>query len=433
MAEIFPFRALRYNPARVEVSRAVTQPYDKITPAMQARYYEASPYNLVRIILGRQQPEDGEGSNVYTRAAQSLADWRREGVLAPDEQPSLYAYSQRFRVPGSGRELERRGFIALGRVLPYAAGVVYRHEQTLAKPRADRLNLLRATRAHCGQIFMVYSDPQKKAEAALRWEGDPEICVTDELGVRHAVWKLSQRERIEAVVTAMRDKKLIIADGHHRYETALAYAEEQGASPPRAQRDAKDRPAAHELVMMTLVNMDSEGLVILPTHRVVFGLAGFDADLLLRSLWGYFQIEQLPAAMDALQLTEKLANAGGSAFVAVTRNDRYLLRAKDDGGLLDGVSSRQRQLDLVRLHKVVLEHVLGLSEEDIRQQKHVAYYRDAAEAMSRVREDGNVAFLVNPVSMQQVREVAFAGEVLPQKSTDFYPKMLSGLTIYAMD
>ncbi|HEU5452158.1 MAG TPA: DUF1015 domain-containing protein [Terriglobales bacterium] len=458
MAEIFPFRGLRFNPARVEVALAVTQPYDKITPAMQARYYDASPYNLVRIILGRSEAEDSEGSNVYTRAAEYFRDWREQEILRAEDEPAIYAYSQRFAVPGGTRELERRGFIALGRVVPYREGVVYRHEQTLAKPRADRLNLLRATRAHFGQIFMVYSDPEKKVEAALQVEREPDICVTDEYGVRHSVWRVVERERIQAVVAAMSDKKLIIADGHHRYETALAYAEEtraaggapaaaeiretQATAPARApgptQYENVSRSGkypAHELVMMTLVNMDAEGLVILPTHRVVFGLPGFDADLLLRSLWGYFQIEQLPASLDAAQLTAKLAEAGreGSAFVAVTRNDRYLLRAKDDGGLLDAVSPRQRQLDLVRLHKVVLEHVLGLSEDDIRQQRHVSYYRDAGEAIARVRQDANVAFLVNPVTIEQVREVALAGEVLPQKSTDFYPKMLSGLTIYALD
>ena len=433
MAEIFPFRALRYNPARVELTRVVTQPYDKITPALQARYYDASPYNLVRIILGRREPGDSEAGNVYTRAAEHFREWRREGVLLADAQPSIYLYIQKFAVPGDGGERERRGFIALGPVVPYTAGIVFRHEQTLAKPRADRLNLLRATRAHFGQIFVLYSDPEHRVDSLLASRREPDLCVRDDQGVQHALWQVADAEKIAAVQAAMAEKKLIIADGHHRYETALAYRDELAAAPLDKQAHAESAP--YQRVMMTFVNMDAQGLIILPTHRVVFGLPGFDADLLLRSLWGYFHIESLPAGLEPGQLTARLGDAGrqGTAFVLVTRNDRYLLRSKGDGGLLDGISQRQRTLDLVRLHKIILEHVLGLSEDDIQQQRHIAYYRDVGEAIARVRNDGNAAFLVSPASIEQVRDIAFAGEVLPQKSTDFYPKMLSGLTIYALD
>src|SRR5215831_1531455 len=167
MAHIVPFRALRYDPKRVNPAAVITQPYDKITPEGQDRYYAISPYNLVRLILGKREPADNEQQNVYSRAANFFSDWRRQGIFLQDPQPSLYVYSQRFTVPGTSTMAERRGFIALGRVEDYSAGVVFRHEQTLAKPKADRLQLLRSTRAHFGQIFMLYSDPSAEIETAL--------------------------------------------------------------------------------------------------------------------------------------------------------------------------------------------------------------------------------------------------------------------------
>src|SRR5690348_10503714 len=229
MAHIEPFRALRYDPARVVLPNVVTQPYDKITPEMQNRYYAASPYNLVRIILGKQPSGDHPGENTYTRAAGFFRDWRRQGMFLQDLQPSIYVYSQRFAIPGGNQEAERRGFIALGRIEDYSAGIVFRHEQTLAKPKADRLNLLRATRAHFGQIFMLYSDPSAEIEGILAPSGDPDIQVRDEYGVLHRVWRVLDPTLIELVRGKMRDKKLIIADGHHRYETALTYRNERRA------------------------------------------------------------------------------------------------------------------------------------------------------------------------------------------------------------
>ncbi len=454
MANVFPFRAWRYNPEKVPLGRAVTQPYDKITPDMQARYYAASPYNLVRIILGKRQASDDERNNVYTRAADYFQRWRAEGVLKQDAEPSLYVYAQRFAVPGSDRTLERRGFIGLGQIYDYDQGVVFRHEQTLAKPKADRLELLRATRAHFGQIFMLYSDPERRVERALAPTCAPTMEVRDEYGVEHRVWRVTDPQALAQAQQAMADKKLIIADGHHRYETALSYrnerrAQEHAAVPsPAVAHRGKETPAhtapaatmqsaeaGYERVMMTFVNMDAEGLVILPTHRVVFGLPAFDQDLMLRSVWGYFEVEKAPSEPAAM--LSRLTEAGQEriAIAAVTATDSFLLRARPNASdsLLQSFSSRQRQLDVVHLHKVLLEHVLGISEEDIRQQKHVAYYRDPGEAIGRVRQGANLAFLLNPVRMEQVRDIAFAGEVLPQKSTDFYPKLLSGLTTYALD
>src|SRR5438552_6107702 len=270
MAHIEPFRALRYDPARFALSSVVSQPYDKITPEMQDRYYASSPYNLVRIILGKQQTGDHPGENTYTRAAEFFRDWRRQGIFLQDTQPSVYVYSQRFAIPGGNREAERRGFIALGRLEDYSARVVFRHEQTLAKPKADRLDLLRATRAHFGQIFMLYSDPSLEIETALASSEAPIIELKDEYGVLHQVWRISEPGILDVVGTKMRDKKLIIADGHHRYETALNYRNERRATAAAAGASHGDaggsrsssqsqEPPAYEFAMMTFVNMDSPG------------------------------------------------------------------------------------------------------------------------------------------------------------------------------
>ena len=462
MADIYPFRALRYDSNRVSPSSVVTQPYDKISPAMQDRYYDASPYNLVRIILGKSTAHNNDADNVYTRAAASLKNWRREGVLQQDPKPAIYYYTQRFTVPasaigahGAPVEFERRGFIAAGRIHDYTDGVVFRHEQTLAKPKSDRLNLLRTTKAHFGQIFMLYSDPhdeigmllensvlevspggtrQSAADAVLSVE--PDIAVTDEYGVFHRVWCVSDPKVVEAVQKKMQDKKLIIADGHHRYETALNYRNERRAaatSPHKPKEGSNGAP--FELVMMTLVNMDSRGLVILPTHRVVHSLKNFEREKFLERARKFFEV--VPFSGSCEQKMARLHEAGGhgTTLLAASGDECFLMHFRPDSAdeVLKSVPQLQRQLDVVALHKVVLEHVLGLSEESIRNQENISYHREPEEALKKVKEGANIAFLMNPIKMEQLREITFAGGVLPQKSTDFYPKMLSGLTIYDVE
>jgi uncharacterized protein (DUF1015 family) len=466
MAHIVPFRALRYDPARVSISQVVTQPYDKITPEMQDAYYAASPHNLVRVILGKEHASDQVRENRYSRAAQFFQDWRQQGIFLQDEEPSLYLYIQRFTVPGlgsSGRrpigsgetsELERRGIIALGRIEDYSAGVVFRHEQTLAKPKADRLELLRATRAHFGQLFMLYSDPEGEIDGLLKPGHGPDLETRDEYGVWHGVWKITDPVLVHLVRDKMREKKLVIADGHHRYETALNYRNERRkhrdavSQAVNAAGHANTRPgieelgselaAPHELVMMTLVNMDSPGLVILPTHRVVHGLESFSASAFRQGASAYFSIEEVDASVDAARAAVILREAGriGTAILAVAEDRVFLLdRPKPvPSDVFAGLSLRQQSLDVVQLHKCLLEGVLGISEDAVREQKNVRYIRDIGEGMAQVRGGAaNVAFLMNPARMAQVRDIAFAGEVLPQKSTDFYPKLLTGLTIYALE
>ena len=443
MARIYPFRALRYNPGMVRVEDVVTQPYDKISPAMQQAYYQRSLYNLVRIILGLPELFDEPGSNdVYSRAARDFADWRRMGVLAQEKDACIFAYSQRFTVPGSDGEVhERRAFIALGEVCDYSMQVVFRHEQTLSRPMSDRLKLLRATRAHFGQIFMLYSDPGLTAEKMLfSGSSAPEIEVTDEYGVTHRVWKVSDMSTINILLGAMEDKKLIIADGHHRYETALQYAAERTRpSVGRTERNLANtiaQPAYPEAAaMMTFVNMDSTGITILPTHRVVFGLTGFIAAEFLERAKQFFVVSPVNASEPA-QLTRLLAGQTGTAFISVTGLGYHLLTPRPEAveETMAGIPERQRKLDLTQLHSLVLERLLGITPEAIREQRNLRYVREAGDVLDQVSSgQADVAFLTNPITLSQLREVAFAGEVMPQKSTDFYPKVLSGLAIYALD
>src|SRR5947209_11322233 len=361
MAHIEPFRALRYDPARVALYQAVTQPYDKITPEMQDRYYSISPYNLVRIILGKRNASDDEKDNPYTRASAHFNDWRHQGVFLQDAEPSIYRYSQQFRVPGTNATAERAGFIALGKVEDYSAGVVFRHEQTLAKPKADRLDLLRATRAHFGQIFMLYSD-NGEIEALLSPDGLPIIEVTDEYGVLHRAWKVSDSGVINLITGNMRDKKLIIADGHHRYETALNYRNERRSTAAAAATGAPRESSAetsllrpnygedapYEMAMMTFVNMNSRGLVILPTHRVVHGLAAFSAESLAAGARAYFTVDEIDASIDAPRAIAILREAGasGTALLAVTASRVYLMHSPKAlaSQACAGLSSRQQAL-----------------------------------------------------------------------------------------
>jgi uncharacterized protein (DUF1015 family) len=470
MARIYPFRALRYDTNRVRMEDVVTQPYDKISPEMQQRYYERSPYNLIRIILGKHEPWDTDHDNVYTRAAHYLHDWRREHILAEEAEPALYGYSQTYTVPGTSAAAgdqetrERRGFIALGHLYDYADKVVYRHEQTFPKHKSDRLALFKATRAYCEQIYMLYSDPAFTAEklifgssAAGADSGSPaDLQITDEYNVVHRLWRLTDPSLINLIVTAMADKKLLIADGHHRYETSVEYAKLRSAQLhlPFNQRHPDDEspseladenghpqlptPAYPEAaMMMTFVNMDAPGITILPTHRVVFGLEDFSSPDFIIKASAFFDITELHDST----ITGKVAQATldrvpGPAFLAVTGDGNYLLLPKPDAIAteLADISPRQRQLDVVQLHTLLLNKLLNLDPDSVRDLRNLRYLRDADEAITQVqRGEANITFLIKPVTLDQLKEVSFSGEVMPQKSTDFYPKLLSGLAIYALD
>jgi uncharacterized protein (DUF1015 family) len=433
LARIYPFHPLRYTAKAGPLANVVTQPYDKISPAMRSRYLALSPFNLVRVILGEQTPTDSDADNIYTRAAQHLDSWTASGILQRDSEPGIFPYFQEFNEPDTGERLVRKGFIALGAVEEYSAGIVHRHEQTLSGPKKDRLELLRHTHAHFGQLFMLYPDKDRVIDALLdeAAAAAPLAEVTDEYGAVHRIWKIAGAAMIQQL---MADKRLLIADGHHRYETALNYRNEcrtaAGAN--------SDREAAYEFVMMTFVNMNDPGLLVLPTHRVVHSLESFSVDDFQKTSREFFEVEEVDSALDGARATELLRERGraGTALLAVTPNRAFVLHSPKAAGakFFAGLSARQRALDVVQLHKCLLEGVLKLSEESIRNQQNLSYLRDASESLAQVRKGAaNIAFLMNPCPVSQVRDIALAGEVMPQKSTDFYPKLLSGLTAYALD
>ncbi len=412
MALIKAFQPYRYSSAAGDPAKLVTQPYDKISPEMQAKYLAASPYNLVRIILGERRPSDNSSDNVYTRAAGYLNDWIQKGVLAQDPAPGLYAYFQEFQVPDSGERLTRKGFIGLGKIEDYEAGVVFRHEHTLSGPKKDRLEVLRHTRAHFGQIFMLYPDREAAVDRELdaAAQSKPILDVVDDHGARHLLYAIADPARIARIQELMGSMKLLIADGHHRYETALNYRNENPGDP------------AAQYVMMTFVNMYSPGLKILATHRVLRNLKGFSAPELIANVkapWWAKSFDSIAELKEALRLPTPQSIRVG----AVSSDGIWLLmRPREDG-----------ELDVPMLHTEILGDWLGIGEEAVREESHIQYVRGMDAAIAEVREKGaQIAFLLEATPIDDMARIAFAGGVMPQKSTDFYPKLLSGVTIYKL-
>ncbi len=540
MAQVYPFPAYRYNASKVAYDRVLTQPYDKISPSMQEKYYAADPHNLIAVEKGRVLPGDTPLSvpnekNVYTRAAEALHDWIREQIVVQDTRPCFYSYTQEYTVPGTadaigkGERRTRRGFIGAGKLEEYSANVVFRHEHTLSGPKADRLELLRHTGMHTGQLFLLYSDAERlidtilsEAEAAA----PPATELTDEYGVIHRLWVVWEPERVEAIRAAMTGQQLVIADGHHRYETALNFRNERRKQSAREQglperAEAQDStatdispfgtsPAAnpsagnpatanspsgghvggaaasvataaaaslatgvagpgaaaagsiavepvvdgagalnaapYEAAMMTFVNTRTEGLTILPTHRVVANLPDFSWPNMRRYLEPWFAAEVfsftdattkaetrgrfLHRLIEARELRAigvyPAGEAGKGAFYVLTlRPGANLVE------LLPTVSPLQRELDVVLLHDGILEPALGITLQAATAEKNLTYEREASAALDAVdRGAAQVAFLLNACSVDQVWEIATAGEVMPQKSTDFFPKLMSGITMY---
>ncbi|MGI8743963.1 MAG: DUF1015 domain-containing protein [Bryobacteraceae bacterium] len=411
MANLHPFQPYRYSSKAGPLETLVTQPYDKISPAMQTRYLSLNPHNLVRVILGERFPSDTDQNNVYTRAAQYLNDWIRDGILVQEDRPSFYAYSQEFTLPDSDEKLRRQGLIGLCALEEYQKGVVHRHEQTLTGPKKDRTELLNHTRAHFGQIFMLYPDPELAVDRLLEQaaRNAPSATVTDEYGTIHRVWKIADSKLTSKIQQLMSDKKLLIADGHHRYETALAF------------KNANPRVADASKVMMTFVNMHSPGLKILATHRLVNGLDGFEASAFL----GKVQTRPLASIEELKALFAKPAPEKVRIGIAIAGSPHIRLYERNRG---------PGELDIKVLHDYLLGQVLGIGEEAVREEKHLEYVRGVDAAYDKIRSgSAQIGFLLEPTTVQQVADVAFSGGVMPQKSTDFYPKLLTGLTIYKLE
>jgi uncharacterized protein (DUF1015 family) len=447
MAQVFPFRAYRFNPSLAPFDRVLTQPYDKISPERQTEYYAMHPQNLIAIEKGRVFPDDSPQNNVYTRAAAKVDEWIREHIILQDTAPAFYAYTQEFTVPGASEIRTRRCFIGAGRLEEYSAGVIFRHEHTLSGPKADRLELLRHTRMHTGQLFMLYSDPQQRVEKILDETlsaAAPVTELTDEYGVIHRLWMIANPNHLEAIQHAMSDQKLVIADGHHRYETALNYRNER-----RAGTASPDTNADYERSMMTFVNTRGQDLVILAGHRVVANVLDFSWSAVRRYLEPWFASEVFPFANDSekeqarakflarLAATTKQRSIGGYPASAQGQRAFYLFHLRpgaDLAQLLHNVSPLQRDLDVVLLHDGILEPALGITLQAATKEMNLTYEREAVAAIGAVDAGrAQVSFFLNPVDVEKVMRIATSNEVMPQKSTDFYPKLLSGITMYRIE
>ncbi len=428
MANIRPFRGLRYNPQRNDLSEVITMPYDRIHEAEQAKYYAQSPYNFARIIQGLRQPDTPE-NNVYTRARCYMQTWLSEGVMLREAQPVLYVLEQHFTTP-DGQTHVRRGFTAALELTRFDEGVILPHERTLSGPKADRLKLTEVTETAWGHIFILYPDDENRINALLQpfLETHEPFILREQViepAVEQRFWVVDDPQVVADVVAAMSPKvNLIIADGHHRYETALNYRDEM-------RRRLPDRPAtaAFNYVMATFVSMSDPGLVILPTHRLIHDYDKMDGAALKEALQPYFEVTELP---DRESLFAQMAEATPEQPRFGFYDGRYtLLTLKSLETMAELVPDRDpnwRALDVAVLHEVIIEHVMGLSKESVARKENLDYLRDPTPGYEAVdRGAANFLFLLNPTRMAHVRACTGAGEKMPQKSTDFYPKIVSGL------
>src|SRR4051794_33115269 len=419
MADVRPLRALHYDARRVgELGAVVSPPYDVIDPEQRAALAAQSPYNVVEIDLP-------QGSEPYAAAAETFAAWRADGVLTRDEQPAFWVLTQDYTGP-DGRRYTRHGFFARVRVEEYGAGRIRPHERTHPGPKEDRLRLTRATKANLSPIFALYDDPAGAAWSALeaQLDGEPFADVTDPDGTRHRLWRVADPQTLEAVSAALAPSELLIADGHHRYETARVYAEEIGGE------------GAHRYVMTCLVALQDPGLTVFPTHRLLTGLDDARRAALRDEVMRDWDLEEV-ALEDLEPVPGAAADAVQVGYLDTGHKRPLRLTLKDQAtadAAMPGRSEAYRRLDTAVLEALVLTGALGMSEDDISHLHGLDYSRTTDEARERVLSgDVQAAFFMGATPVERIRDVAAAGEVMPPKSTFFYPKVLTGLLFHPLD
>jgi uncharacterized protein (DUF1015 family) len=435
MAKIAPFRGIRYNAHKVgDLSKVVSQPYDRIRYGLREQYYELHPYNIVRITRGREFDDDAQDHNVYTRARDYYHTWLDAGYLLRDTAPALYVYHQTFALP-DGTELIRKAFVAALELVEFSEGIVLPHERTLSGPKVDRLNLLRATAVNFGQILMLYPDAENRINAlfdtAIAGRGaDIDVQEMFEKDVRQQVWVVTDPEVLANVAGEMAPKRgLIIADGHHRYETALNYRNEM-----RQQRPGAPPNTGFNYRMVTLVSMDDPGLAILPTHREIHGYTAKTMSQVLVDAAEYFEVTTmagraaLEAAMGRATPTDRrIGFYDGSYYLLRLRDPRFMAEVAPDR------AEEWRMLDVSILHELLLDRVMGISKEKVDAKENIDYHRDLDLALARVDEgEAQCVFIMNPTRMEEVKACSEKDAKMPQKSTDFYPKVISGLVAMAV-
>ncbi len=433
MADILPFRGVHYDPAAVggDLSAVVAPPYDVISPAEQDALYARSPHNVIRLILGREDDK-------YARAAALFREWQAEGVLVADDVPAVYVYRQTFADPMTGEEApERVGLVCLLKLQDYASGGVLPHENTLTAAKADRLELLRATHAQFESIYGLYSDPDRAVESFLS-EYDDRAPVLErvegQIGSSHFVERLADPQAASILGELLRDKPIFIADGHHRYETSLNYRREWRAAHPEV---SEDTPVAADYILITLTAFEDEGLLVLPTHRLVRNVDPAKIAALPQSLAPEFSVAEV--ASETLESAiEDAAKAGHTAIGVQTPQASYLatltVADADIPALVPGPQSHAaKRLPVTLLQSLILQQRLGVDAAALAAGGHVAYTRDAAEAARQVQAgEAQAAFVLGRPNAEEVRAVSLARDTMPQKSTFFFPKLLSGLLLRDM-
>lgn len=429
MADLKPFRAIRYRNSE-NLDACVTPPYDVISAEQQQAYYDQDPHNFIRIDLGLDRENDAPGSDKYTRARQTIFDWISDGVLSIDE-PSVYRHEQTF-ADETGSVVTRRGFFATIRLADYEEKVVLPHERTLKGPKIDRLNLMKETECHLSPVFFLYDDPDSQVDKTLADNSDEPLAdITTADGIRHILWRVTDPAAIATVQEVFKPQPVLIADGHHRYETALAYRAHR-----REQAIEHHGDAAYEFTLGFFVNHRDPGLAVFGTHRAMYGLEGLNFDDFKNTLNDEpdFNVSDAPA--DATALISALADAGGKGpSFAVSSEGKTTFIATYVGGVDsprfdDETPDEVRELDVAILHEGIIDRLLGVDRAAQEAKTNISYikgFQDAVDAAQTSKYD--VVFLMNPTKVSQVDKVCRSGGKMPQKSTYFYPKVLSGLLI----
>ncbi len=433
MAEIQAFRGFRYDLGRVgSLSDVIAPPYDVIDASLQQALYDKSPYNVIRLILNKQEPSDSDDNNRYTRAAKVLRDWQREDVLVQDTARSLYLYHQEFEV--EGKKYNRRGFMARVRLERFGEGRIYPHEQTMSGPKEDRFRLTKATGMNLSQIFGLFPDPENAVQNQLdeAVKRDLPVQATDHLGVVHKLWPVTDQHVVSTVAGLMGPKPVFIADGHHRYETALRYQEDRKQAGEIANDDAPPN-----FVLMMLVSMQDPGLAILPTHRLISDVGDMTSDELTKLLSSHFHVEKVGQGDKAAQTCwESIEADGGQSILGFgttvdqTWHLARLNKPETMAELAPEQSAAWRGLAVSVLQKAVLEHLLPQAGRNPPKPRYVHLLSEVTDAMGS--KECQLAALVPPATMEHVQEIAGNLEKMPPKSTYFYPKLLSGMVFHSL-
>lgn len=423
MPSIFPFRPFRYNPDRItDPGAVIAPPYDVISSEKRSQLLARDPHNVIRLIL----PTGPEESR-YTEAGDLFRQWIDDRILVQEPDDALYVYRQKFIHPVTGNAVERLGFISRVRLSPFSAGEVLPHERTLSGPKADRLRLMDTTAANLESIFGIYRDDDGNSRKRLHdatESTEPLIAAVDADGVEHTIWRITENGTIDPVIDDLRRNAIYIVDGHHRYETALAYQKS------RAGDTEPDTLKPCDAIMMFLAPMSDPGLIILATHRTIHSLDDFDFDALVERLREQFEIRDIPDQNEALELLAE--NNDTPSYLLATSRRTVLARLRNDVAIDDLVDPSLppglRSLDVTILHEYIIERELGISKEAQEAQRNIGYIKSTDEALAATHDEKiQMVVLMNPTKLEQVTEVAGSGSVMPQKSTFFYPKLASGL------